>query len=93
MQKQIHAVAILGSLLAGVAFAQDVQQTWLPQDHPVLGTWRIDLRNGCFEEYTLHPKGRKRSLSGEERRKAVVEISERPSFKGVLPMGQQDHEG
>ncbi|RZI45018.1 hypothetical protein EGT07_01700 [Herbaspirillum sp. HC18] len=65
-----------------VTFAQDVQQTALPQDHPLLGTWRIDLLNGCFEEYMLLSDGTKLSRSGEERNESIFEISERPSYKG-----------
>jgi hypothetical protein len=61
-----------------MSFAQGVQQTALPQDYPLLGTWRIDLSNGCFEEYTFRSDGTKLSRSGEERNESVFEIAERP---------------
>lgn len=75
-------VAILLFLVASTALAQDVEQTSLPQNHPLLGTWRIDLPNGCFEEYTLRADGTKLSRSGEERNESFFELSARPSPNG-----------
>jgi len=62
--------------------AQSVTQTPLPSSHPLLGLWRIDLQNGCFEEYALRADGTKLSQSGEERNESVFEISEVPSANG-----------
>ncbi len=83
MLHQIRLTAVfLLALASTVVYAQDVQQTALPQAHPLLGTWRIDFPNGCFEEYTLRSDGTKLSRSGEERNEAIFEISEHPSSQG-----------
>lgn len=82
MIKSIRALSLLFVAVTAVAVAQDVQQTPLQQGHPLLGTWRIDLPNGCFEEYTLRADGTKLSMSGEERNEAIFQISEHPSSKG-----------
>lgn len=82
MIKLVRALPIFLSLAAAATFAQDVRQTPLPPSHPLLGTWRVDLSNGCFEEYTLRADGTKISVSGQERNDAVFEISERPSSSG-----------
>jgi hypothetical protein len=79
---QLRAVTLSLALVGTVAFADDVQQTALPHGHPLLGTWRIDLRNGCFEEYTVRSDGTKLSRSADERNESIFEISERPSFRG-----------
>ena len=76
---------VLALLLAAAGtpgLAQEVQQTALPQGHPLIGVWRIDLPNGCFEEYSLRADGTKLSESGQERNESIFQISERPSPKG-----------
>lgn len=70
------------SLVVTAVTAQDVRPRPLPLDHPLIGTWRIDLQNGCFEEYTLRADGTKLSRSGEERNESVFDISERPLASG-----------
>lgn len=80
--KLVQLLPLVTALATGVVLAQEVQQTPLAQGHPLLGTWRIDLPNGCFEEYTLRADGTKLSMSGEERNEAIFEISAKPSSKG-----------
>ncbi len=82
MPKITLSLAALLLLLVSGAFAQDVAPSRLPQGHPLLGTWRIDLPNGCFEEYTLRIDGTKLSESGQERNESVFEIAGSPSSKG-----------
>jgi hypothetical protein len=82
MSKVFRAVFLVLAFAASVAAAQDVEQTPLPPDHPLLGTWRLEMKGGCFEEYTLRADGTKLSMSGEERNEAIFKISERPSAKG-----------
>ena len=82
MVNMARAASLVLALGTAMAFAQEVQQTPLPPDHPLLGTWRIDFRDGCFEEYTLRADGTKLSRSGEERNEAIFEISEQPSANG-----------
>lgn len=67
---------------ANFVFAQEFQQTPLPQGHPLLGTWRVDMPNGCFEEYTFLSNGKKLSQSGEERNESIFQISKKPSLQG-----------
>ncbi|WP_157270071.1 hypothetical protein [Azohydromonas aeria] len=72
-----------GLLVSPLAHAQDSPRTPLPPDHPLLGTWRIDLPDlKCFEEYELRADGTKRSVSGEERNEFEFTVSPTPSDKG-----------
>ena len=77
-------VASIALLLHTVwANAQEVIKTQLPQEHPVVGTWRIDLQDlKCFEEYEVRADGTKLSRSGEERNESEHSISVVPSTKG-----------
>lgn len=75
-------VAAALTLFVAAVAAQEVRPVPLSQDHPLIGTWRIDLPNGCFEEYTMRTDGTKLSRSGEERNESVFEISERPLASG-----------
>lgn len=80
------AVVVAASLLFAAmhlgAHAQNVTQTPLPSNHPLLGLWRIGLQNGCFEEYAVRADGTKLSQSGQERNESIFEISEVPSANG-----------
>ena len=62
--------------------AQTLTRTPLPPEHPLIGVWRIDLPNGCYEEYEVRSDGTKLSRSGEERNESEFEISLKPSDKG-----------
>jgi hypothetical protein len=73
---------LLLALIAGNASAQEVIAGPLASGHPLIGTWRIDLPNGCFEEYVLRADGTKLSESAQERNESVFEISELPSSNG-----------
>lgn len=59
----------------------------------MLGTWRIDLPDKCFEEYTLGADGIKLSRSGEERNESIFELSLRPSSKGFYRWADQITKG
>lgn len=76
-------------MIATAAVAQDVKPTPLPASHPLLGTWRIDLPNGCFEEYTLRADGTKLSESGAERNESVFQISLEPLPSGFYQWTDQ----
>jgi hypothetical protein len=81
--KPAQSVAgVLAFLLVTVAASQGLAPTPLPTNHPLLGTWRIDLSNDCFEEYTLRADGTKLSVSGQERNESAFEISPTPSSAG-----------
>lgn len=80
--KVSKTLPLLLLLAAAAASAQDVQQKPLPQGHPLLGSWRIDLPNSCYEVYTLRADGTKLSSSGEERNEAIFDIAAEPSPRG-----------
>jgi hypothetical protein len=75
----LFMISFMGGLAAQ---AQEVKPVPLSKNHPLVGTWRIDLPNNCAEEYTLRADGTKSSSSAEERNEAVFEISADP-----LPSG------
>lgn len=76
------ALLVVGALSAVVAFAQEVKRTPLPDGHPLIGLWRIDLpEQKCFEEYDVRADGTKLSMSGQERNESDFEISAVPSAK------------
>ncbi len=70
------------SLVAGVALAQSAARAPLPESHPLIGVWRIDLPKDCFEEYDVRADGTKLSRSAEERNESEFVISLIPSSKG-----------
>ena len=72
-------VAAMLSAAVVAAVAQSVTRTPLPPGHPLIGVWRIDLPNGCYEEYEMRSDGTKLSRSGEERNESEFEISPDPS--------------
>ena len=75
----IFAAVVISSV---AATAQDLRPAILPANHPLVGVWRVDLPNNCFEQYTLNANGTKLSESGQERNESVFEISEQPSVRG-----------
>ena len=65
------------------ATAQDLTRTALPDSHPLVGVWRIELPElKCFEEYEVRSDGTKLSQSGKERNESEFVISLVPSEKG-----------
>ena len=71
------------ALISVHAIAQETTKTPLPQEHPMVATWRIDLKDlKCFEEYEVRADGTKLSRSGEERNESEHSISVLPSSKG-----------
>ena len=76
-------VAFAASLVVLAASAQDFSRTQLPANHPLVGTWRIELPDlKCFEEYDLRSDGTKLSQSGQERNESEFMLSLAPSAKG-----------
>lgn len=80
--KRSLAIVAMVVLLATGATAQEVQRKPLPRTHPLVGTWRIDFPNGCFEQYVIRADGTKLSESGAERNESIFEISEHPTPRG-----------
>jgi hypothetical protein len=66
-----------------VSAQEDFAQTALPETHPLLGRWRIELPDlKCFEEYHLRADGTKLSMSGEERNESKFMIALVPGPSG-----------
>ncbi len=62
--------------------AQDVVATPLSVMHPLIGNWRVQASQGCFEVYELRADGTKSTKSKDERNDAVFEISATPDGSG-----------
>jgi hypothetical protein len=79
-----HLTLAIATFFAGMsAQAQEVTPTQLPKDHPLVGTWRIELpEQKCFEEYDVRADGTKLSRSAEERNESIHSISVVPSPNG-----------
>ena len=76
-------LSLIVALLALPSIAQEPSKSSLPEGHPLVGTWRIDLQDGkCFEEYEVRADGTKLSRSGEERNESEHSISVIPSSNG-----------
>jgi hypothetical protein len=80
--RQLFALPMLFVLATATPSAGELRPTPLRPDHPILGSWRIDLPGGCFEVYKFLPSGTKLSRSAGERNTAVFEISAQPSGNG-----------
>ncbi len=65
------------------ALAQDVKLTSLPNDHPLIGTWKIDLPEvKCFEIYHFRANGTRSFKSGTEIGESEFKMSVNPSHQG-----------
>ena len=83
MKHNFLTALLLAALLVSTVSAQDFTRTPLPANHPLLGTWRIELPElKCFEEYELRLDGTKLSMSGQERNESEVMVSLVPSSQG-----------
>jgi len=75
--------AVFSIALSLPAVADDVTRTPLPKDHPLVGTWRIDVpRLQCYEIYEIRPDGTTHVSSAKERSESEFQISAEPSSKG-----------
>lgn len=77
----LAALAI--ALTPALAIAQGNERTKLPPDHPLIGSWRLDLpRVGCFELYHISANGTMQVTSGEQSSESEVTISPTANAKG-----------
>lgn len=75
--------ALASLLWACSALAQPVSRTPLPPDHPLLGSWRLDLPSvNCYEVYDLRADGTTYVTSGAEVGESEFELSLEPSAQG-----------
>ena len=71
------------ALICTTAMAQEVKRTPLPANHPVVGTWRIELpEEKCYESYQIRADGTVRVTSGAEQSESIFEISAEPTAAG-----------
>ena len=76
------ATILFGVVVSGNLSAQEVVATPLSVMHPLVGFWKAQASQGCYEVYELRPDGTKLTRSSEERNEAVFEISPASSFNG-----------
>ena len=82
-QKLAVVVSALGLAGHGCAWAQAVVRTPVAVDHPLIGTWRVDVPSlNCFEVYEIRPDGTTRVTSAKEIGESEFQISGQPSAKG-----------
>ena len=63
--------------------SQLVAKTTLSSEHPLVGSWRIDVPGTRFHEiYKIQPDGSMRITSGAQKAESECEISPQPSAKG-----------
>ncbi|MDZ7920242.1 hypothetical protein [Rhodoferax sp.] len=85
MNKRFLSIALLAAFvsLPISVLAQEVKRTPLPKDHPLIGSWKIDLPQAqCFELYNIHQDGTMAGTSGAQAAESEFEISASPSSLG-----------
>ena len=55
----------------------------LRADHPLVGTWQINLPNGCVERMTVLQNGHVLAVSGAENDESEAEIADQPDARGL----------
>ena len=55
----------------------------LRADHPLVGTWQINLPNGCVERMTVLQNGHVLAVSGAETDESEAEIADQPDARGL----------
>lgn len=75
-------ICVLSCTVAALA-AFSVSAASLRTDHPIIGTWEIELPDGsCHEIYHIRRDGTMIVTSAEEIAESEFTISDRPSVKG-----------
>lgn len=84
MSRVTAVLSALAIVLAPIASpAQTAGRTPLPADHPLIGTWRIDLpQASCHELYQIKADGTTQVTSGEQGAESEFQLSLHPSAKG-----------
>jgi len=74
---------VVSALLASVALAQTVTRTPLPANHPLVGTWRLQVPNTqCHEIYQIKADGTTSVTSAGQAAESEFEMDLQPSPKG-----------
>lgn len=75
------SLALLGTTC--VAHAEEVTRTPLPEGHPLIGTWRVEVPGTqCHELYTVKSNGTMSVTSGAQAAESEFQIDLQPSAKG-----------
>ena len=78
MKKLVALVVVLQMLSMPLVYADALRA-----DHPLVGTWRIDIPSlSCYEIYRVHADGTTFVTSAEEIGESTFTISDLPSDKG-----------
>lgn len=77
---------LVALLLLGATFfarAEEVTRTPLPDNHPLIGSWRVEVPGTqCHEVYTIKPNGTMSVTSGIQTAESEFQIDVKPSAKG-----------
>ena len=85
MSRSLYTLGLIASLAVApsIALSQQVEKTALPINHPLVGTWKIELRSvKCFEIYDVRADGTTRVTSGEQAAESEFELALTPSERG-----------
>lgn len=78
----LACMACLGA--NGLARAQQVSRTPLPDGHPLVGAWRVEVPGTQWHEvYTIKANGTMSVTSAAQAAESEFEIDLKPSVKGV----------
>jgi len=70
-------------LFTPAAWSQEVKRTLLPANHPLIGSWRIDVPGTqCHEVYDIKTDGTMSVTSGAQAAESEFEIDIKPSARG-----------
>jgi hypothetical protein len=83
MQRIIGALIVSLAMISNLCDAQSGVKTPLPADHPLVGTWKLNVpTTNCYETYQVLADGTTHVTSGEEIAESEFEISLHPDSKG-----------
>lgn len=81
-----HLAVLFTLALLGATFhvhAQEVTRSPLPEGHPLIGSWRVEVPGTqCHEVYTVKSNGTMSVTSGAQAAESEFQIDARPSAKG-----------
>lgn len=84
---------LAGSLVASVgadAFAQSSNRVALPKEHPLVGTWRIEIpATRCHETYEIGTEGSMRVTSAAQTAEADLTLSLKAAASGFYKWTEQ----
>ena len=85
MQSYLFRAGMLASslILCHAAQAQQFERVPLPKDHPLVGTWRVEIPNTrCHETYEIRTDGSMHVTSAAQTAESDLAISPKPAVSG-----------